>query len=126
VFLLAGLPYSGEVLSLAPHYARLEINKDQDFTEVSESIRALLQLCRLNGYRAAVVVSDQEPFDWRSSLRVSIRFSASRAPMPQMKLALVTRHNNAGVVNDVCAVAREAGLECEVFWNEAEAIAWVA
>ena len=114
------------MLSLASNYARLEIEKDQDFTDVSESIRMLLQVCRLNGYGAALVVSDQEPFDWRSSLRVGIRFSASRAPMPVVKLALVARHDNEALQNDVCTAAREAGLDCRVFLEEGQAIAWIA
>jgi hypothetical protein len=114
------------VLSLASDHARLEIRKDEDFGQVSESIRALLQVCRLNGLRNALLVSRQDAFDWRSSLRIAIRFAASRAPVADLRLALVANHFNDAARQDVLSVARESGLECGVFGSEAGALAWLS
>ena len=114
------------MLTLAPGYARLEIARDTEFGEVSESIRALLHVCRLNRLRAALVVSHQDAFDWRSSLRIGIRFTASREALDGLRLALVAEHFNDGAREDVLAVAKQAGLDCRIFRSEAEAIAWLA
>jgi hypothetical protein len=114
------------VLSLAPDHARLDIRKDEDFGQVSESIRALLQVCRLNGLRNALLVSRQDAFDWRSSLRIAIRFAASRAPVADLRLALVANHFSDAARHDVLSVARESGLECGVFSSEAGALAWLS
>jgi len=113
------------MLSLAPGYARLDIAQDADFTEVSESIRALLHICRLNRLRAALVVSRQDAFDWRSSVRVGIRFAASRDSIRGLRLALVADHFNDAAREDVLAVAREAGLECGIFRGEETALTWL-
>lgn len=114
------------MLSLASRYARLDIPEDEDFGQVSESIRALLQVCRLNGLRCALIVSRQHAFDWRSSVRIGLRFAAARGPLGDTRLALVTDHFNDGARDDVLAVARSAGLECLVFHREDEAIAWLS
>jgi hypothetical protein len=113
------------VLSLAPGHARLDIDHDEDFGQVSESIRALLHVCRMNELRSALVVSKQDAFDWRSSLRIGIRFAASRSPIKDLRLALVANHFNDGARHDVRAVARENEVQCEVFGNEREALAWL-
>jgi hypothetical protein len=113
------------MLSLANGYARLTIRQDEEFGHVSESIRALLHVCRLNGFRGALVVSDQDAFDWRSSLRIGLRFAAARGGAGDVRLALVVRHFNDGAREDVLAVAREAKLECRIFRGEEEAIAWL-
>lgn len=113
------------MLTLEPGYARLDISRDEDFGRVSESIRALLQVCRMNRFRGALIVSAQDAFDWRSSLRMGIRFSAARGAMPGVRLACVVRHFNDGAQQDVLAVAREARLECRIFRDEEEAIAWL-
>ena len=115
-----------QAITLTAKYARLEIFQDQPFTDVTESFRALLQVCRLNRLSAALVVSTQDAFDWRSSLRVAIRFSAARGPLPVVRLALVSyAAANAGVQEDVCAVASEAGLECRSFHREDRARGWL-
>ena len=113
------------MLSLAPGYARLDIAADCDFGEVSESLRALLDLCRMNGLAAALVASAQSAQDWRSSLRIGLRFAAARAAVPGLRLGLVADHFNEGAREDVLAAARESGLECRVFRGEAEALAWI-
>ena len=114
------------MLSLASGYARLDIPKDEDFSAISESIRALLHVCRLNGFRGALVVSRQEAFDWRSSVRIALRFAAARGAIDGMRLALVMHHFNDGARDDVLAVARNAGMDCQVFRREGEAIAWLS
>lgn len=114
------------MLTLATGYARLDIPHDEDFGRVSESIRALLHVCRLNRFRGALVVSAQDAYDWRSSLRMGIRFAAARGATGDVRLALVAGHFNDGAREDVLAVAREAKLECRVFRDEAEALAWLA
>lgn len=114
------------MLSLASGHARLDIPRDEDFGQVSESIRALLQVCRLNGLRSALIISRQEAFDWRSSLRIAIRFAASRAALADLRLALVANHFNDAARQDVLSVARESGLECEVFSSEGGALAWLS
>lgn len=114
------------MLTLAPGYARLEIARDTEFGEVSESIRALLHVCNLNSLASALIVSRQDAFDWRSSLRIGIRFAASREAPQGLRLALVTEHFNDGAREDVLSVAKQADLDCRVFRSEAEAIAWLA
>jgi hypothetical protein len=113
------------MLTLGPGYARLDIARDDDFGGVSESMRALLHVCRLNGLQAALIVSRQDAFDWRSSLRIGLRFAAGRAALAGLRLALVAEHFNDGADRDVLAVAREAKLDCRIFRREAEAIAWL-
>ena len=113
------------MLTLGPGYARLVIATDAEFGHVSESIRALLQICRLNGLGGALIVSHQHALDWRSSLRVGIRFAASRDSIRGLRLALVADHFNDGAREDVLAVARDFALECRVFRREAEALAWL-
>ena len=113
------------MLTLAPGYARLEIARDTEFGQVSESIRSLLHICHLNGLPAALLVSRQDAFDWRSSLRIGIRFTASREALDGLRLALVAEHFNDGAREDVLAVAKQAGLDCRIFRSEAEAIAWL-
>ena len=113
------------MLSLAPGHARLDIDRDEDLGQVSESIRALLQVCRMNDLRNALVISKQDAFDWRSSLRIGIRFAASRAPIKELRLALVANHFNDGARHDVLSAARESGLECEIFGDEDGALAWL-
>lgn len=114
------------MLTLGAGFARLDIARDDDFTQVSESIRSLLHICRLNGLDRALVVSRQEAFDWRSTLRIGIRFAASRAALRGLRLALAADHFNDGAHHDVLEVAGEAGIECRVFRREAEAIAWLS
>ena len=113
------------MLSLAAGHARLEIDPDEEFADVSESVRALLHVCRLNGLGAALIVSRQDAFDWRSTMRVGIRFAASRTAIDGIRVALVADHFNDGARGDVLAVAREAGLECRIFRSEPEALAWL-
>jgi hypothetical protein len=114
------------VITLTQDYARLVIDKHQPFADVTESFRTLFQICRLNVLPAAVVVSLQDPYDWRSSLRVAFRFSASRGAMPEIRLALVVAHTVSSIGKDVLDVAQEIGLECKVFTREADAIAWIS
>jgi hypothetical protein len=114
------------VISLTQEYARLVIDRDQPFADVTESFRTLFQICRLNALPAALVVSLQDAYDWRSSLRVAFRFSASRGAMPAIQLALVAAHTIAAVGKDVVDVAQEIGLECKLFTREADAIAWIS
>ena len=113
------------MLTLASGYARLDIPHDEDFARVSESIRSLMHVCRLNHLRGALVVSQQDAYDWRSSMRVGIRFAAARGAVDGVRLALVARHFNDSAREDVLAAAREAKLECRIFRGEEEAIAWL-
>ena len=113
------------MLTLARGYARLEIARDAEFGQVSDSIRSLLHICHLNGLGSALVVSRQDAFDWRSSLRIGIRFAASREALQGLRLALVADHFNDGAREDVLAVARQAQLDCRIFRGEAEALAWL-
>jgi hypothetical protein len=114
------------MLTLGPGYARLDLSHDSDFAQVSESLRALLHVCRLNRLAAALVVSRQDAFDWRSSLRIGIRFAASRDAIRGLRLALVAEHFNDGARGDVLAVTKENGLDCRIFRGEEEALAWLA
>ena len=114
------------MLSLAPGYARLDLSHDEDFAEVSESIRALLHVCRLNGFRGALVASRQDAFDWRSSLRIALRLAAARGSLDGVRLALVAHHFNDDARADVLAVASQLGFDCQVFRREPEAIAWLS
>ena len=107
-----------------PGYARLEISHDEDFAEVSHSMGALLQACRLNGLGGALVVSRQDAYDWRSSLRIG--FAANRADVDGLRLALVAEHFNDGARDDVLAAARNAGLHGRAVRDETEALAWIA
>ena len=114
------------MLSLGPGYARLDLGHDEDFAHVSESIRALLQVCRLNRFPGVLVASAQDAYDWRSSLRIALRFAAARGALDGVRVALVAHHFNDGARADVLAVARQLGLECRVFHRDAEAIAWLS
>lgn len=113
------------MLTLRQGYARLAIERDEEFASVSESIRSLLHVCRMNGLAAALVVSRQNAFDWRSSVRIGIRFAASRAALQGLRLALVADHFNDGARTDVLAVAQQVGLDCGVFRAEGEALVWL-
>lgn len=114
------------MLTLRPGYARLDIGRDEEFGRVSESVRALLHVCRLNGLVSALIVSRQDAFDWRSSLRIGIRFAAGREALEGLRLALVAEHFNDGAREDVLAVARDAKLDCRIFRSEGEAIGWLS
>jgi len=114
------------MISLTPDYARLVIEKDRPFDDVTESIRTIFQICRVNELPAAIVVSEQNAFDWRSSLRVAIRFISTRWSAPEIKLGLVVFSADASIREDVCKTATDSGFECKVFDQEADAIAWVA
>jgi hypothetical protein len=113
------------MLSLEKEHARLEISAKDDFGHVVESIRMLLQLCRINGLRSALIVSHQSATDWRSSLRIGIKFCASRGVMPDCKLALVVHGAQPLQRDDVCQVAHEAGLACRVLESEDAALTWL-
>jgi hypothetical protein len=108
-----------------PGYARLEIARDEDFGEVTQSLPALLHVCRLNGLPGALIVSRQEAYDWRSSLRIGIGFAASRASVEGLRLAPVADHFNDGAREDVLAAARGAGIDCRIFRGEDAALAWI-
>ena len=114
------------MISLGSHHVRLFIERDRPFDEVTESIRSALQICRMNSLPAAMVISEQAGFDWRSSMRVAIRFVAIKWAVSDTKLALVTFNVEEGIRNDVRNVAIEAGFDCEIFDQEAAAIEWVA
>jgi hypothetical protein len=114
------------MLTLGPGYARLDLGRDEDFTRVTESVRTILHVCRLNGFPGALISSHQDAFDWRSSLRIALRFAAARGAFAGLRLALVTDHFNDGARDDVLVVAREAQLDCRVFREEAEALAWLS
>ena len=113
------------MISLTPTYVRLLIEKDRPFEEVTESFRSALQICRLNELPAAIVVSEQAALDWRSSLRVAIRFVATRWDVSKIKLALVAPGVDVGLRDDVCKVAGDMGFDCVVFDREEEAVEWV-
>jgi hypothetical protein len=113
------------MLSLTPNYARLRIEKMQDFSEISESLRSLFQICRLNDLKAALAVSTQDAFDFRSSIRIALRFAASRSAIPQVKLALVVSGADFAIRQDVQKVAEEVGVECKLFAVEEQAVAWI-
>lgn len=114
------------MLSLTSGYARLEIPRDQPFTDAAESLRMVFQVCRLNGLSGALVVSRQAPTDWRSCMRVAMRFSATRSAMPRSRFALVVQDAGDDLRKDVIAVAKEVELECSIFDDEANAIEWLA
>ena len=114
------------MLSFAQDHARLEVEKDAPFTEVTESVRTLLQVCRLNQLTAAMIISHQAGFDLRSSIRVALKFAAARpAPLPQIRLALVALVAEDSTVQPVVEVAHELGLVCKAFRDERAATAWL-
>ena len=112
------------MISLAPGHARLWIDANEPFDQVSESIRTLLQLCRLNKLDG-LVVSAQAELDWRSSMRVALRFAAIRGGNTNFKLAFVAKAR-ADVRDAVLEVARTIGAECAVFGREESAVGWLA
>lgn len=113
------------MISLTPNYARLFIDKQRPFDEVTESLRTVLQICRVNALHAAIVISEQDAFDWRSSLRVAIRFVAARWGAAEIKLGLVVFTADAKIRQEVRKTATEAGFDCKVFDEEADAVRWV-
>jgi len=114
------------MLSLTPDYARLEIAKDEPFSEVTESVRTLLQLCRINSLGSALIVSHQVGFDLRSSLRVALKFISSRpAPMPDVRLAIVALVAQQEMLDPLEQTGSEVGLECRGFRDEPQALAWL-
>jgi hypothetical protein len=113
------------MLSLAKDHARLEISADEEFTRISESLRSLLEVCRLNRLAGAVVTSRQSAHDWRSSLRIALRVAAEGAAGSGIRLALVADHFNDRAREDVLAVAKQVGLQCRIYRSEPDAIAWL-
>lgn len=114
------------MLSLTPDYARLEIGKDEPFADVTESVRALLHLCRINRLGTALIVSHQVGFDLRSSLRVALKFVSSRpAPMPEVRLAIVALVAPEEMLAPLEQAGYEAGLDCKGFGEETRALAWL-
>jgi hypothetical protein len=112
------------MLTITPRYARLAVAENEPFENITESVRTLLQVCRMNKLGAALVVSAQHRLDWRSSMRVALRFVAARSPLPRLNLALVVA--DAGPAGaEVQLVADEAGLNCRVFPDEKAALAWL-
>lgn len=84
----------------------------------------LFQLCRVNNLRGALIVSLQAATDWRSCMRLGIRFSASRGALPSA-LALTVPDATQRQQSEVCDTAHEAGLVCRVFDDERRALAWI-
>jgi hypothetical protein len=115
--------YGLNVITLASGYARLSIGEDEPFDQVAESMRMLFQLCRLNALHG-LVVSKQAALDWRSSMRVALRFIAIRGSAPSMRLAFVAKAGD-DVRSAVCSVAETAGLQCAVFRSEEKAVKWL-
>lgn len=114
------------MLSLTPDYARLEIGKDEPFSDVTESVRALLHLCRLNRLGAALIVSHQVGFDLRSSLRVALKFVSSRpAPLPEVRLAIVALAAQEEMLAPLEQTGGEIGIDCRGFREETRALAWL-
>ena len=113
------------MVSLEKDHARLAIPKDEDFGDVSETVRMFFQLCRVNRLSGALIVSLQDPTAWRSCMRLAIRFSDSRGTLPHSKLALVVAGADSKQRDDVRLVAEQAGLACRVFQDEAKALAWL-
>ena len=114
------------MLSVGPDHARLLLEKDELFTNVTESIRSLFQLCRLNQLPAAVVVSRQGSFDFRSSMRVALKVAAARpALLPQIRLALVAPAVEDAAMHAVVEVGEAIGLACCGFRDEPEAYDWL-
>src|SRR5258706_3414354 len=109
------------MLSMTPDYVRLTVLKDEPFEGVVESVRSVFQICRLNNFAGAIVVSEQDPLDWRSSMRVAIRFAASRWTLPRMKLAFVM-HEPGKVRRGVEAGGSDSRLEGPGFPAEAQSI----
>src|SRR3954465_5743798 len=106
------------MLSLTSTYARLDIEKTLAFSEVAESLRSLFQICRLNDFGAALVASGQDAYDCRSSVRIALKFAASRGAIPPLKLAIVVGNADFGVRKDIQDVATEVGLQCRIFAKE--------
>jgi hypothetical protein len=113
------------MLTLHENHARLQIGHDEAFQEVTESVRSLLQVCRVNRLPAALVVSEQDDFDWRSSLRVAVRFYCARYPLPRLRLALVKAVASPALARELAGFIRQMGLECQTFGAEAAALAWL-
>jgi hypothetical protein len=113
------------MLSLTSTYARLDIEKTLPFGEVTESLRSLFQICRLNDFRAALIVSDQDAYDCRSSLRIALKFTASRGAIPPIRLAMVIANGDFGVRKDIQDVATDVGLECKTFAKEKDGVSWL-
>jgi hypothetical protein len=102
------------MLTLEDKYARLAIGADDAF-----------QICRLNELEGALVVSEQDDFDWRSSLRVAIRFYRVRYTLPPLRLALVKAGAAPRVAAEVVDFVTQAGLDCACRGSETEALAWL-
>ena len=114
------------MLSVAHDHARLEVEKDAPFTDVTESVRTLLQVCRLNQLTAGMIISHQSGFDFRSSVRVALKFAAARpAALPHIRLALVALVAEDFTVQAVVELAQELGLVCKAFGDERSATAWL-
>lgn len=87
------------MLSLEDPHARLALEKDEPFTSVTASVRSLFQVCRLTRLPGALIVSEQLGFDFRSSMRVALKFAAIRpAPLPGIRLALVAGAADEGML----------------------------
>jgi len=113
------------MIAVTPDYVRLDIEEDRPFDEVTESVRTVLQICRVNQLPGALVVSKQHGLDWRSSMRVAIRFVAARWSVSDTRLALVVSNTPDSVSHDVREVAADAGFHCKVFDQEKDAIDWI-
>lgn len=114
------------MLTFGSGHARLVVQKDEPFTGVTESVRSLLQLCRLNRLTAALIVSEQVGFDFRSSVRIAFKFAASRpAPLPRIRVALVALAADDAMLGSVAEAVNGVGLICRGFRNEAQAMAWL-
>jgi hypothetical protein len=120
-------PKGSEMLSVTPElgYARLQIPPDQDFSQVAEAIRTLFHVCCLNDHLGALIVSEQTALDWRTCMRLGIRVASTKEALPKGRLALVIGPGHEKLHRDVCDVADEAGIPCQVFPDESEAIAWL-
>ena len=113
------------MINLTPEYARLVIDAEEPFDQVAESMRMLIQLCRLNELDA-LVVSHQAPLEWRSSMRVALRFIAGRGSVPNIKLAFVVQASPDREIREaVLGVVEKTELHCAVFGTEAQATAWL-
>jgi hypothetical protein len=113
------------MLTLEDKYARLAIGADDAFQDVTESVRSLFQICRLNELEGALVVSEQDDFDWRSSLRVAVRFYRVRYTLPPLRLALVKPGAAPRIAAEVVDFVAQAGLACACHGSEAEALVWL-
>ena len=111
------------MITFPPGYVRLAIEEDRSLDQAIESVEHLLRVCRLNRFGRALIACERDETACHSAMREALRHSA--ASTSPIRLGVVFPKLSAALPADVRHSAQMAGVDCEVFADEASALRWL-